>query len=61
MYTTQSATRKANLYNMYGLAAETTESWSDRPANIGPPVSTFAGANETGRLDHRHSSLNGFL
>ncbi len=51
VYTTQSATRKTNLYNMYGLAAETAESWSDRPANIGL-VSTFAGANEIEHLDH---------
>ena len=66
MYTTQSATRKASLYNMYGLAVETAESWSDRPAhsrlrrmaqasgldNHVGLVSTFAGANETECLDH---------
>lgn len=67
MYTTQSATREANLYKtVYGLAAEIAESWSDRPANsrlrrmvqasglddhVGL-VSTFAGANEIERLDH---------
>lgn len=57
---------QGQLYNMYGLAVETAESWSDRAANsrlhrmvqasglddhVGL-VSTFAGTNETERLDH---------